>query len=436
MKTTLLCALTFCAVLVAAHVPNYESAKCVKNTIVEAKVSQVTYFEYAKPGQVVGLTLDLTEKEDIWTELGSGLVASISASRWNELQDSDFFIGCLPAETIQQLCDGTLSSFPGGGETLIKSEGSHEPFTQSVHYPVEPQNDSKVYQTNCTRDQVLALLAKPGTGGGRFSVVLGVSELFTLEQLISFPIFMARNHGSFVNVNYNYWIVCVLIVLALKMHAIMSIVTNGYNHYTTRLLGDSTSLLRKLAALACLASICVYFSVIVDITLQSTFASQQDNIGKTSMGLFIGLVLFLANIMPMLLAVYTWRRLLTIESSNTVVTISYAVVVGILTTICFTSLVFLGEAPQVPVLLSIIAGLTLIGIVAVVTNPAIRRHVHVYPLIVQISLFVLYLFFLGSGYWIGPGLMIFASSVLVVHTLQHIVDTPPETPTKTDTSML
>lgn len=432
MKTTFFCAFTFCAVLVAAHVPNYESAKCVKNTIVEAKVSQVTYFKYANPGQVVGLTLDLTEKEDVWTALNSGLVASISASRWNELQDSDFFIGCLSAETAQQLCDGTLSSFPGGGEPLIKSGGSHEPFTQSVYYPVEPQNDSKVYRTNCTRDQVLALLAKPGTGGGRFSVVLGVSELFTIEQLISFPISMARNHGSFVNVNYIYWIVCILIVVALKMHALLSIVTNGYTHYATRLLGDSTSLLRKSATLACLLSICVYFSVIVDITLQSTFASQQDKIGKTSMGLFVGLVLFLANVMPMLLAMYTWRRLLTVESSNNGVTITHAVVVGLLTTICFTSLVMLGEAPQVPVLLGIIAGLTLIGIVAVVMTPSTRGHLQLYPLVVQISLFVLYLLFLGSGYWFGPGLMIFASNVLLVHTLQHILDKIPKTSVRLD----
>lgn len=427
MRPTLVCTLALCAI-VAAHVPSYESAKCIGRTVVDAKVSQVTYFEYANPGQIVGLTLDLMEHEDVWTELKSGLVVSISASRWNELQESGFFIGCLSTETTLQLCSGALSSFPEGGEKLKKSKGSHEPFTQSVHYPVEPANNSKVDRTNCTKDQVLALLVKPGMGGGRFSVVLGVSELFTLEQLVSFPIFMARNHGSFVNVNYIYWMICTWIAVVVTLHAVLSIIRNGCKHYATSLIGSDTPSFMKLAALTCLASICVYVSVIVDITLQATFASQQDNVTKTNIGLFVGLVLCLANIVPTFLAVYTWWRLLAVECDNGAVTITHMVVVSATHAICFVSLLLLGESPQVPLLLGTLVVITFIGMVTVAIQPVTRGQLCVYSLIMQISLFVLYLFFLGSGYLLGPGLMILSTSALLVHTICHTVAIRTNTP--------
>lgn len=434
MKSCLVSALFAAAALlpssslvrVAAHAPTYaRAAACIEGLSAPASVSQVVYFRAVEPGEVLGVRLSLRDDAGVWGELrGAGLKVSMGVSRRHQLARSGtrFFVGCLEEAEAAAVCAKAVE-FPSASRVplTIPDTGEVEPFTQTSYFSIAPATQGGVITAtgaNCTRDSqltVLMLAGNAGVQGG--SVVIGTSETFSLAELASFPVYLARNHGSWGNGNYVYHVLFGLaVVLALVgERAVGSPPAPPPPHLGEE--GAEARERRGTGLLLTLASAAAYAVCVADLALQMAFASQQPAVraSTSAWGLFLGVVLLSANAAPMLLALEVHRVATEDEGGEGELGLVHAAFAALLLTVCGGSAFQLAGTPALQQLVAPLLVALLLTFVALWARSALSAHTATHGLLCACG--VMLLFYVGSGYWIGPVLMAAGSAWALARAL-------------------
>lgn len=203
---------------IRAHVPTYGTGtdNCFTPTHAHT-VSQVVYLKGTG-----GLQIHI-ESHSKPFDISRGEMLDINAVFKHEYDQTtyDLFVGCgtcasgadpltkWPAMTPNQVA---LSGY-GPGEV--------EPFTQTAHrsvFPPEQRQYNSSLLGDCSHagpDQYFSIQVRDHnnrTGEGHatlvWGAVIGIREAFTAEELISFPLYVLRNHGDTWNgLGWTWWVV-------------------------------------------------------------------------------------------------------------------------------------------------------------------------------------------------------------------------------------
>ena len=187
------------------HVPSFAGlSSSARRDVAAAKEARVSQVQYAKllPGQELCLSAGDPEGGLYEVDFVSTDAAGIGALA--------FSVGC---EGGNQSAAGDCASAP-------PLEGHAEPFTQSAYYSVAGGECGAGYAnaTNTTVGGSPRMLRWACGGGGRVracvraspgaagvtvgGIVVGRDETFSLGDMISFPLYAARLHGSYGNGEY------------------------------------------------------------------------------------------------------------------------------------------------------------------------------------------------------------------------------------------
>ena len=146
-------------------------------------VSQVTYF---KKHEMQGLYISSPTSGKL-----------VQATFPTDSPDGTLHVGCVASEHITP-----------NATVMVSASGTVEPFTQSTYHT---KYDSKIPVCN-------ASFAVYGDFKGPWAVVVGKTETFTVGELLSFPVYSAKLHGSWWNERYMYqWFflgACVVTLIA------------------------------------------------------------------------------------------------------------------------------------------------------------------------------------------------------------------------------
>ena len=155
---------------VLGHAPQFAKTRRVRLKHAN-DVSQAVYFKGS------GSLLVMDPK--------AGKVVQVSFTRNHPV--GDLFVGC----------DGTETAVE-----LVSATGTSEPFTQTMYYT---KYDSK-FPTCVSSFTVRGVFEEP------WAVVVGKKEQFSAWELLAFPVFSAKLHGSWWNENYVYhwWFIVAL----------------------------------------------------------------------------------------------------------------------------------------------------------------------------------------------------------------------------------
>ena len=183
-----------------AHVPSYG---CVQNCCQlrhDYKVSQAFYLKDSGGVEIHLNTLDFTKQDHL----------DVDAVFRDEVDVSTFDLyigcgGCAPNDPIVEQ--------PYSLGNYLKPE--IEPFTQTVYRSIIPKHDRKINFTTlkaCKDPHFTIRLHKYENASTIFwSPIIGLGEQFTFLELLSFPIYIRRNHGSYWN-EADYYYIWLLIV--------------------------------------------------------------------------------------------------------------------------------------------------------------------------------------------------------------------------------
>ena len=146
-------------------------------------VSQVTYF---KKHELQGLYISNPEHDTL-----------VQATFPTDSPDGTLHVGCVASEHIVP-----------NTTAMVSKDGHVEPFTQTTYHT---KYDSKIPACN-------ASFAIYGHFKGPWGAVIGKKERFTVGELLSFPVYSAKLHGSWWNERYTYqWFflgACVVTLIA------------------------------------------------------------------------------------------------------------------------------------------------------------------------------------------------------------------------------
>lgn len=182
----------FLTLSLITHLPTYDT--CVDNCCKpprNAKISQVMYLKGAG-----GLEIDVQDLEE-------GQVLDFDAIFRDEVDQSTYSVyvgcgGCMPDDKI------VILSFPLNGYQPAEVE----PFTQTAYRSIFPPSSRKFNTsslTNCAHFTVRLVTNDTSIVWG---AVIGLTESFTLVDLLEFPVYILRNHGSTWNgLWYTYWVI-------------------------------------------------------------------------------------------------------------------------------------------------------------------------------------------------------------------------------------
>lgn len=184
------------AMALFAHVPTYDGCiqKCCKPPRPHP-ISQVVYLKGAG-----GLELHTDE-------FGDDTILDIDAIFRDETDPStyDLYVGC----------GGCVPGDPIVVPPLVFGRyqpAEVEPFTQTAYRSVFPPGE-RTYHTrrlqNCTQGHFTIRLVQHAnaTRDVVWGAVIGLQERFTLGELLAFPVFILRNHGSVWNeMGFTIWL--------------------------------------------------------------------------------------------------------------------------------------------------------------------------------------------------------------------------------------
>ena len=146
-------------------------------------VSQVTYF---KKHELQGLYISNPEHDTL-----------VQATFPTDSPDGTLYVGCVVSEHVTP-----------NTTAMVSKDGHVEPFTQTTYHT---KYDSKI--PTCPSG-----FAVYGHFKGPWGVVIGKKERFTVGELLSFPVYSAKLHGSWWNERYMYqWFflgACVVTLIA------------------------------------------------------------------------------------------------------------------------------------------------------------------------------------------------------------------------------
>lgn len=177
-----------------AHVPTYTGG--VQNCFTPPHhhtTSQVIYLKGSG-----GLELHIASPTDPFDIYGGELI-DIDAVFKEPYDQSTYSLyigcgGCVPSEDPIVVPPTSLNGY---------QHGEVEPFTQTTYYSVFPKADRKFNASvlnGCTEHHFTIRLVDHNnrTNGDElvWGAVIGLGERFTVEELLSFPLFIQRNHGT------------------------------------------------------------------------------------------------------------------------------------------------------------------------------------------------------------------------------------------------
>ena len=151
----------------------------------DADISQVTYF---KKHELQGLYISNPE---------DGKLAQ--ASFPTDTPDGTLYVGCVANEHVTP-----------SAATMKSADGTVEPFTQSTYHL---KYDSTI--PTCAATQGFAIY---GQFNGPWAAVVGKKESFSVVELLSFPVYTAKLHGSWWNDHYVYhwWFLAAVVVTLIS----------------------------------------------------------------------------------------------------------------------------------------------------------------------------------------------------------------------------
>ncbi len=198
----------FLALSSLAHVPSYN---CIENCCQLKHNYTVSQAFYLKGSGGLEVHLDTLN-------LNSTGYIDIDAVFRDEVDTTTYNLyigcgGCMPEDPIIE-SPYSLSSY---------TPPEIEPFTQTVYRSIIPKNERKIYFTsllNCSDPHfTIRLQAFENASTIFWSPVVGLGEQFTFLELLSFPLFIRRNHGNYWN-EADYYYIWLLIVAPLLYYII------------------------------------------------------------------------------------------------------------------------------------------------------------------------------------------------------------------------
>lgn len=376
----LCCGLLLAAPPAAGHVPGFYGAgtRCATDPVVaDLAVSQVAYFAGQAGGLVLGSSADLA----------APLPVQVLSSAPLAPRELAYAVGCFDAARVRAFCAGNTSALPSalpGAARYDPAEAACEPFTQSAMYGGSAAVELRDGAYGCGQggDRVVAaLFATNATRPVTVSVVVGVKERFSLGQLLGFPLFVARLHGAYGNRAYR------LHTLTAAWCALLGLAAAGLRPP------------RRLLPAAAVAA--WYLLVATDMALHYTDCLQRPGVPAGSgLGLFLGLVLAAAQLLPVGLAAAA-HALAGGPAPARTAAVGWAAGCCAALLGVAGSLYGLGDAGARLAVLAV-AGLGGLGCAAL----AQRQGAVACGLAATGTLAVLLLGFLGSGYWVGPVLLL------------------------------
>ena len=404
MKPACLLLLLALASGASAHVPSFAGLSASPSRIVDAphkaRVSQVLYGKLL-PGQQ--LCLRAAEPAESYYE-----VDFVSA-------EAGTFRGSL---TFSLHCDGAAGATAGAPSACASDlPGKVEPFTQSAYHSVMQSTCGSAYLNSSTAaslsptlsgsprmlrpvcppgDRIRACLQAPSTATGVVlgGIVVGREETFCLRDLASFPLYVARLHGSYGNRDY----VLHYIAVALVAIAFLGLLLRGGLPLPREAANPKDGIvvvymLRQAAGFFLLAAVdaCYHAGRVADkLSLSGD--------GAWELVLFMLLVVGVAQLIPMALCLrfaHTGFQ----EPGYC----SDALPVFAMVALVDASLFMLGtELVRIAVIATASCTLLAALVAAWLKRPAVVLAV----LLAHLCLGLL--FFLGSGYWIGPSFLAMA----------------------------
>ena len=180
--------------LLFAHVPTYGG--CVDNCCKPPHAPDVSQVVYLKGSGGLELHLeDITEYDVL--DVDVVLRDDVNMSSY------DLYIGCggcVPQDPI------VVSPVPLSEYGPVEIE----PFTQTAYRSVLTKTQRK-FDTkqlrNCTEGHFTIRLVDSSSSPVVWGAVVGLKEQFTFEELLLFPVYVLRNHGTMWNdIGWTYWV--------------------------------------------------------------------------------------------------------------------------------------------------------------------------------------------------------------------------------------
>lgn len=174
------------ASLVHCHVPSFGCSCC--NISHSPDVSQTFYFKTTQSDAIVVPMDKIQDSLHLSAVFQQKYAPDLLKLR----------IGCGKCEQFD-----LLEEVP-----LVYKAAELETFTQSAYYSgfERTYNSSELSQLGCSSALVVQLGTLQTNSTYRWSAVVGKTKIFTALELVSFPIYIARIHGSYWNQSYYYWV--------------------------------------------------------------------------------------------------------------------------------------------------------------------------------------------------------------------------------------
>lgn len=284
--------------------------------------------------------------------------------------------GCMPGDTLDHA-------------TRIDvrwQDGHLEPFTQTAYYSALPKHNrtfdaSALSALRCPEAHFTLRLVDFDNRTDRspivWAAVLGLGESFTPEELLSFPIYVLNNHGSAWN--ELIWVFWLLFLLAVVILGFWYALDSAWSFPRE---GDGTMALEWIRALLYSVAIAAFAVAFLDELVNLVYAQSDIDI-QSSFWAALLLVMVVAQLVPLLYVVVVWTLMVRHRAPPS------------------------HDDPE-----DAAAG-PHSGLARCCRSPATG--------LFEVVVGVVLLFFLGSGYFVGPSALILAG---VVHVCACFVAPP------------
>lgn len=198
--------IAFYVALSVTHVPSYGCSDNCCQLKHDYEVSQAFYLKDSGGVEIHLDKMNFTNKD--YLDIDIVFRDKIDTSTF------DLYIGCGGCDPEDPFLENTY-------ESRSYSKPEIEPFTQTVYRSILPKNDRKVNFTKlneCKDRHFTMRLHKYENATTIFwSPVVGIKEQFTFLELLSFPIYIRRNHGIYWN-EADYYFLWLLIVSPILVY--------------------------------------------------------------------------------------------------------------------------------------------------------------------------------------------------------------------------
>ena len=205
-----LCLAAWLVARIAAHVPTYSGAKGNSSCYTPPHHHDTSQVIYVRGSG--GLEIHCSA-ESCPFDYANGEILDVDAVFRDEVDQSTYAlyigcIGCMPDDPIN------IAPVPLSGY----EPGELEPFTQtsyrSVYNKTERKYDSTLLDPSTCADGHFGIRLVQFPNASKdivWGAVIGLGETFTLEELLSFPIFVLNNHGQTWNeLPWTYYVILAL----------------------------------------------------------------------------------------------------------------------------------------------------------------------------------------------------------------------------------